>query len=286
MTIGEAMARWAEALAAAGCPEAEREALLIAAHVLGDEPGRAAARRREEMGAEAFARGEAIVARRRQREPLQYILGEAWFYGLRFACDERALIPRPETEALVDAVLEAVGPNAAPLIVDVGTGCGCIAIAIAVRRPGATLVATDISRDALELAAENAQAHGVKDRVRLVHGDLLRPVIDSDLVGLVEIVVANLPYVAEDEWESLAPEVRREPREALVAGPTGAELYERLAEQLAPLPRLRWFAVELSATRGDLIRQAFDGRGFELETRRDLAGHERVLIGRRALGNQ
>ncbi len=286
MTIGEAMDAWAAELQAAGCPEPQREALLIAAHLLEDEPGRVAARRREPLPAGVEERAREIIEQRRQRRPLQYILGEAYFYGLRLKCDQRAAIPRPETELLVDAALEELRRRAdkRTVVADIGTGTGCVAIAIAANWPSAQVVGVEVDFDAWAVAYENMTAYGLWRGLHLIRGEGAKVLAELGMAELVEMLVANLPYVAEDEWETLAPEVKCEPRGALVAGPTGAEAYEQLAEELHLLPNLQWFAVELSATRPELIKKAFVGRGFELETRRDYAGHERVLIGRRVEG--
>ncbi len=161
--------------------------------------------------------------RRRTGEPIQYITGETEFYGLPFRVTPDVLIPRPETEHLVEKVLELAANFAAPRIVDVGTGSGCIAIALAYKLPQASITAIDLSKSALAIARENAKRNGVA--MRFLEGDLLVPVTEERF----EFIVSNPPYVAEADRESLSVEVREyEPALALFAGDDGLEVYRRL----------------------------------------------------------
>jgi release factor glutamine methyltransferase len=207
------------------------------------------------------------VRRRLKHEPVQYILGEVAFRELRLAVDRRVLIPRPETELLVDVALD-IQPEKA---LEVGTGSGAIALAIANELPGASVTATDSSESALVVARANAARLGLGERVRFEPGTLA--------AGESELLVANLPYVTEAEWDGLGPEIREfEPREALVAGPTGLEAIEGLLEAVARRGLPAAIALEVGAGQaaavGELIRAAgFAGVG----TRRDLAGIERVV---------
>ncbi|MBC7287919.1 MAG: peptide chain release factor N(5)-glutamine methyltransferase, partial [Armatimonadetes bacterium] len=212
------------------------------------------------------------------RIPLQYVLGECEFYGLRLLCDPRALIPRPETELLVDVALKYTPLDRPSVLADLGTGSGCLAIAVAVNRPLATILAVDISQDALDLAQANARLHGAETRIRFFRGDLVAPLVAAGLADSVEGVLANLPYVAEDEYACLQPEVHYEPRQALVSGPSGVEAYAKLAAQLHVLPRLRWAALELPATRAQCILGLFRMDGWEKELIKDYSGFDRVLL--------
>jgi release factor glutamine methyltransferase len=214
-----------------------------------------------------------MVRRRIAREPIAYILGRKGFRRLELAVDERALIPRPETELLVEVAIEL----APATVVDVGTGSGAVALALAAELPGAEVLATDTSAGALRLAGENAERLGLAGRVRVEHGSV-------PAVGGCELMLANLPYVTEAEWAGLEPEITRyEPREALVAGPTGLEAIDALLGELA-VGRFAAGALALevgagqAATVAELTRRA----GFErVETRGDLAGIDRVVVGRR-----
>lgn len=226
---GEWLARGRQQLMAAGVEEANVKLRWVAAHVLGCkllDVFRFAA----QMPSEAQARArEAALARLVTGEPVQYVIGETDFMGLRFRCDARALIPRPETELLAGEAEEFLaGVPHAPVVVDVGTGTGCVACALAKRVPRARVLATDISADALDLARENARELGVSVEFR--QADLL----EGFAPGSVDLVVANLPYVGEEEWAGLARNVRDfEPRLALVSGCDGLTAISRLVSMAA-----------------------------------------------------
>ncbi len=174
---------------------------------------------------------DSLVGRRASGEPSAYITGHREFYGLDFKVDPRALIPRPDTELLVELALEFVSRQSTggkiQSIVDVGTGCGAIAIALALHLPEAVITATDISHNALQLAHENVARHGVQDRINLLQGDLLAPVPRP-----IDILVSNPPYIPSTEIPNLAREITsHEPRLALDGGPDGMAVIERLIEQ-------------------------------------------------------
>jgi release factor glutamine methyltransferase len=223
--------------------------------------------------------------------------------GRVFACDKRALIPRPETEELVAAVaaLAKAWPAPSPprlRIVDVGTGTGCIAITLALELPEAELIATDISADALALACGNAAAHGLEYSVRTATGDGMKPELqrrlgfmESDLLAGIEpagvdIVVSNPPYIADGDASSLAPEIREhEPRAALFAGPDGLAVIRRLVGQAAAVLRPGgWLLLEIGETQAVAVQSSLAGAGFrDVCARKDLAGHDRMVQGRRPL---
>ena len=180
-----------------------------------------------------------LFARRAAREPLQYLLGSQEFCGLDFLVDRSVLIPRPETELLVEQVIQHNLRTRPLIIADIGTGSGCIAVALARALPTAVFYATDRSLAALRIAEHNATRHGVKDRVRFLVGDLLEPLRAHRLEGKVAAVVSNPPYIADRELLELQPEVRMfEPRVALAGGGDGLEFHRRLlsdaGEFLAP----------------------------------------------------
>jgi release factor glutamine methyltransferase len=205
-------------------------------------------------------------ARRRvQREPVAYILGRRGFRRIELAVDPRVLIPRPETEHVVEAALDL--PRGAR-VVDVGTGSGAIALALADERPDLRVVGTDSSAAALAVARANAERLGLD--VELVQGDLLEPVS-----GEIDAVVSNPPYVREGE--RLPPEITRyEPAQALYAGPDGLDVYRRLAPACAGIP---FVAFEIAGWQAEAVGALLEG--FSLEVRRDLAGIDRVVVGRR-----
>jgi len=207
--VEEACAR----LRAASIADDRLEAQLLLAHVLRRDREHLIAASREALGADEQARFDALLARRLRHEPLAYITGHREFYGLDILCSPAALIPRPESELLVDLALDRVRARRAPTAVtDVGTGTGAIACAIAANAADAQVTAIDRSPDALELAGRNVDRLGLAGRVTLRASDLLED------AGTSDVIVANLPYIAEAMWATLEREVRDfEPREALVA---------------------------------------------------------------------
>ena len=218
------------------------------------------------------------VARRAAREPLAYILGQREFFGLDFAVDPRVLIPRPETELLVEHALRRARELATPpQIADVGAGSGAIAVTLAVHLPEATVFALDGSADALAVTAENARRHRVGDRLCCLHGDLLDP-----LRGPVNLITANLPYVTTAEWEELPPEIMRcEPRTALDGGPDGLTLISRLLSMAGPYVRPAGaILLEIGASQGAaataLARDNFPQADVLLF--QDYAGLDRLLV--------
>jgi release factor glutamine methyltransferase len=211
-----------------------------------------------------------MVRRRLVREPVAYILGRKGFRRLELAVDRRVLVPRPETELLVELALELTPAT----VLDVGTGSGAIALAVADELPASAVTATDTSLDALAVAAANRERLGARDRVQLAHGSLAE--------GGFDLVLANLPYVSDDDWQALAPEIREfEPRQALVSGATGLEAIETLlgAISLAPEPPAA-LGLEVGAGQAPTVAELVRRAGFErVERRRDLAGIERVVAG-------
>lgn len=173
-----------------------------------------------------------MVSRKLSREPIQYILGETEWFGITIKCDRRALIPRPETEIVVERALDLLQSIDRPNVADIGTGTGCIAIALAIARPDATLVGTDVSPDALELAQENIRRHSLENRIGLVQGDLFTPLPQE---GLFDLIISNPPYVRSSELPSLMPEVRDyEPYGALLAGEDGLAAIRHLIREAPP----------------------------------------------------
>jgi len=174
----------------------------------------------------------ALINRRVTREPLQYILGTQEFCGLELEVDSRVLIPRPESELLVQQAVQSLDIDSAVTIADVGTGSGCLAVSLAKALPQATIYALDLSEPALQVARRNIRRHTLEDRIVCVQGDLLTPLGHLRLMGKVDIIVSNPPYVAEAEWSQLQTEVRIfEPRSALYGGQNGTHVQRRLLEE-------------------------------------------------------
>lgn len=285
-TIGElvAWARWS--LETAGTANVAQETLWLLASALEMEHHALVSRTEQPVSVEQLARARSLVSRRMAREPLQYILGTQEFCGLDFIVNAAVLIPRPETELLVHAVLKESGLTAGATLIDVGTGSGCIAVTLATILDGVRIVAVDYSADALRVAKSNAIRHGVGEKIEWIEGDLLAPLQDRNLIGIVDVIVSNPPYIAERDWGQLQPEVRNfEPRVALLAGQKGTEFHERLfrdsKEFLAPDGLL---VLEIGQGQLPLVRQTADRVGgyTGIQTVKDDAGIERVMIARRA----
>jgi release factor glutamine methyltransferase len=273
----QALAQAVRALGNAGVDSPHLDAELLLAHTLEGNRAAVLAWPDRRLTPKQLTRFRALVGRRAAREPLAYILGQREFFGLHFAVDPRVLIPRPETELLVEEALRLAGPILSPLVADVGAGSGAIAVSLAVHLPQATVYALDDSSGALAVTAENARRHGVADRVHCLQGDLLAP-----LPGPVDIITANLPYVAAPEWEELAPEIRHyEPRAALDGGPDGLVLIRGLLSS-AP-PHLRpggAILLEIGAGQGQavtsLAQEVFASARVRL--RQDYAGLDRLVV--------
>jgi release factor glutamine methyltransferase len=271
VNAGEALERSRRELKAAGVETPDVDAEWLVAHVLG------VPRSSLRLGDRELDRGrEARLAEHVRDQPLAYVLGEWGFRRLTLRTDARALVPRPETEVVVDRCLALIAGLDAPRVLDVGTGSGAIALAIADEHPGARVVALDASADALALARENTERAGLGDRVDLVRGDLAEPLPG----GPYDLLVSNPPYVAPEELDTLAPEVRDwEPRAAIVD--TGqSELVERVAlDVLGPGGAL---VLETHRDGARQVAKRLRILGYEAVTiSRDLAGEERVVEGRR-----
>ena len=269
-TVRDALQASTDALAAAGVDTPRLDAEVLLAAATGSSRAELAAAPEADLPPGAGRVFADAVRRRLRREPVAYITGSRGFRRLDIAVDGRALIPRPETELLVEVALE-VRPQT---VLDIGTGSGAVALAIADEIPGAAVTATDTSPVAVDLARENARRLGLADRVRIEPGSV--PEGDFDLV------VANLPYVREDEWAGLAPEIRDwEPREALVSGADGLDAIRAVVPQLAA----GVVALEVGEGQAAAVAALVEAAGYGgVEVRRDLAGIERVVVGRRLAG--
>ena len=234
MQLQAALGEGSQVLRSAGVDEARLDAELLLGHVLGLERATLLARTDRELTPKELTRYRELIGRRATREPLPYIIGRREFFGLDFAVDERVLIPRPETELLVEQALYLARRAVCPMtIADVGAGSGAIAVALAVHLPEVAVYALDASPGALAVTAENARRHGVAGRVHCLQSDLL-----SALPVPVDLIAANLPYIAAPEWPSLPPEIREwEPRQALDGGPEGLDAIRRLLMQAGPCLR-------------------------------------------------
>jgi release factor glutamine methyltransferase len=268
-------------LAAAGCPAADLEARVLCGHAAGLDSAALLARGREPMDRLAARRYDLLLGERARRTPLAYLTGEREFWSLRLLVDHRVLVPRPETETLVEDALERLRPGAR--VADVGTGSGAVVIALAHELGSGAFWGTDRSAVALEVARANAAAQGLARRIAFLGGDLLAPLAGCD--GPLDAIVSNPPYIPTADLEGLQPEVRdHEPRAALDGGPDGLAVIARLIDGSPPLLRRGgWLLLEIGAGQAGAVRALLQRSGeFEgLSTRRDLAGIERVVAARR-----
>lgn len=290
MTVADAWRSGREHLAALGIDEAAITAEVLLRHALNLSRTELYLAWDRPVADEVWSRYQADLAERVRGRPVAYIVGHREFMGLDFAVDERVLIPRPETEVLVETVLEAIAGISSPVIADVGTGSGAIAVSVAVLRPDATVLATDISAEALEVARANAARHRVNDRVRFLEGDLLTPVAAAaDAAGFrLDAVACNPPYVALEGAASLPVEIRDfEPPVAVVAE-GGADAYHARLVAAAPgvLRPGGWLVMEVSAGQAPRVVELLDrAAGYEVvQTRQDGLGWERVVAARRQAG--
>jgi release factor glutamine methyltransferase len=270
----EAVRDVARELDAAGVPSPRVDAEYIVGYVLGLSRSELYSSAADLTEPEA-SRLRVLVARRSEREPLAYVLGEWGFRRLTLSVDRRALVPRPETEIVVERCLALLREIEQPSVLDVGVGSGAIALALVDEHPGARVIAVDRSQEALALARVNIDQAGADGHVELVHGDLL-----GEVRGPFDLVVSNPPYVLPDEFDLLQPEVRLyEPRDALVGDGVGEEIARRARDVLGPGG---WIVLESADARAAALAAALSALGYEdVTTTRDLAGRPRVVEARR-----
>ncbi len=285
-TVGSLLGDIRVRLATAGIESSEQEAVWLIESVLGLSGVAQVVDRDRLLSAGEVAKVQTFVARRAAREPLQYILGTQEFCGVEFTVTPAVLIPRPETELLVEQIVRRIPAEKQATVVDVCTGSGCIAVSIARLRSRARVIAIDISNASLEVAQQNAARYGVSDRITWLAGDMLGPMAEQELTGHVDLIVSNPPYIAEADWAGLQPEVRCfEPRRALVAGPLGTEFHDRLLKDARRyLSAGGALIMEIGAGQGQAVRQLVETIGGYGLVRciRDTANIERVVIVERA----
>jgi release factor glutamine methyltransferase len=277
VTVGEAVREAAERLETAGVRSPRMDAERLLRHVLGWDAARLIASAHDALPDLAAAEFAALVGQRALRRPLQHLTGLQAFWKHEFAVSADVLIPRPETELLVEAGVELLKGVSEPAIVDVGTGSGCLAISLALERTDAEVTALDTSVAALFVAKANAERLGA--RVRFERSDLLAAV--RDLAGRVDYVVSNPPYVDPEDLPGLEPEVRdHEPRAALVCPEGPDALYSRLAREAAAVLKPGGaLAVEMGAGMEKCVRKAFEGAGLRVtRVLPDLQGIARTVV--------
>jgi release factor glutamine methyltransferase len=281
VTLAEVLSAATRRLEAAGIEDARLEAELLLRHLLSLDTAALYARLRDELPAPRAARYDALVEHRLKHAPSAYTTGVREFYGLDIEVTPDVMIPRPETELLVDVAIELAKPRSrirrGAVIADVGTGSGAVAVALALNVPRSTVYAIDCTAEIIAVAAANAARHGVSDRVMCLRGDLLSP-----LPEYVDVIVANLPYVKTSDWAVLPPEIRdHEPRLALDGGDDGLDVYRRfLVEAPAYLRPNGALCFEIgydqAEAAAELARGAFPDNTVSL--REDFGHYERVVV--------
>ncbi|MFZ1413131.1 MAG: peptide chain release factor N(5)-glutamine methyltransferase [Defluviicoccus sp.] len=275
-TVGQALAAARLRLRDAGIPDAGLDARLLVGHALDLTTSDLVGHPERALTSASRQRIEALLDRRLQREPIAYITGRREFWSLPLSVTPAALIPRPDSETLIEAVLDDVGDRSAPLrVLDLGTGSGCLALALLSELSHATAVAVDLSADALQLARANAAAQGLGNRVHLAASDWA-----SALNGPFDIAVANPPYVAAAEWPGLAPEIRLfEPQRALVGGDDGIAAYHRIVPDLPRILAPSGCAyLECGHDQSARIAELLRAHGFAaIAVRADLGGRVRCI---------
>lgn len=265
---------------AAGVDSPRLSAQVLLAHALGCDRVGLYLQFDKPLGPDELGRYRELVRRRLAGEPVAYLVGTQEFWSISLAVDPRVLIPRRDSETVIEAVLAEVPDRAAPMtLADIGTGSGALALALARELPAARVVAIDFSADALAVAGENAARLGLADRIELRQGDLLAP-LDGERM---DVLVANLPYVPSGDLAGLADEVKKEPRGALDGGADGLDLVRRLVDGVAAsLVPGGLVALEHGFDQDAAVRALLDGAGgFEpARTRPDLAGRPRVTLAR------
>lgn len=285
MTIVEALQKAAESLSAHNVPDARLDAELLLRHVLGKDRAWLLVHMQDRLDDQVQRSFERIIDRRKLREPLQYITGSQEFWGVPLMVTPDVLIPRPETEFVVEAALKAVSGITTPVIVDLCTGSGCIAISLAKELPRARIFATDRSDRAVHVAQENARQNDVANRIRFLEGDLFEPLEEMDIRGRIDVIVTNPPYVRSGDLTTLQPEVRDfEPEMALVAGPAGTEVAERIIHQAPEYLKLGApLIMEMGIGQTAALRKILESthKFGSIGIVKDLAGIERVIIARK-----
>jgi release factor glutamine methyltransferase len=286
LTLNQAIRVAAEILAQAGVATARLDAEALLSHIIMKDRVWLITHRDDALE-DDHQRGFAdVVQRRTRREPLQHIIGNQEFWGLEFKVSPDVLIPRPETEFIIEAALAIVRDRNTPVrIIDLCTGSGCIAVSLAKELTAARVIATDASEKALALARENTRGHGVSERIRFLPGDLFEPLEELDIRGQIDIIVSNPPYVRAGDLPMLQPEVRDyEPEMALIAGPEGTELAMKIIQRApAYLKKNGALIMEMGMGQAEALTRMVEATGAYAKPAvlKDLAGIERVLVARK-----
>ena len=286
MTLTETLNSASITLSTAGIANARLDAEVLLSHIIHKDRIWLITHRDDVLDDKNQRDFDEAIERRSKREPLQYIIGNQEFWGLEFKVTPDVLIPRPETELIIEAALEIVQDrNQRVRIIDLCTGSGCIAISLAKELAGAHVIATDASENALAVARENTRDHGVADRIRYLEGDLFEPLKELDIRGQIDIIVSNPPYVRESDLPALQSEVKDyEPLMALIAGPEGTEMAQRIIKHATEyLKKNGALIMEMGLGQSEALTRMTEATGAygKPEVLKDLAGIERVIVAKK-----
>jgi release factor glutamine methyltransferase len=286
VTLADAINNAAVTLSTAGITNARLDAEVLLAHIIRKDRVWLITHRDDALDEKGRLDFDEALRRRTKREPLQYLIGNQEFWGLEFKVTPDVLIPRPETELVIEAALAIVQDrNQQVRIIDLCTGSGCIAVSLAKELTSAHVIATDASESALAVARENARYHGVANRIRYLEGDLFDPLKELDIRGRVDIMVSNPPYVRAGDLPALQPEVKDyEPLMALIAGPEGTEMAKRII-RTAPeyLKKNGALIMEMGLGQAEALTRMAEATGAYNKPGilKDLAGIERVIVAKK-----
>lgn len=286
MTIAEAIYQAAQKLSGSGISDARLDAEVLLSHVIKKDRVWLITHSKDELDCGPVEFFESHIDRRARREPLQYIIGRQEFWRLEFTVSPDVLIPRPETELVVEAAIKTIrAKGGQTTIVDLCTGSGCIAVSLAKELVDTRIFAVDTSSQALAVARGNAQRHGVSDRIRFLEGDLYAPLEELDVRGRVDVITANPPYIRSGDLPMLQPEVRDyEPELALIAGTEGTEVQQEIIGRASDfLGKRGTLILEMGMGQAQTLQRMVDEAGTydKPEILKDLAGIDRVLVVRK-----
>ncbi len=278
MKIKEAIESGVRRLKEAGIKTPITDTHLILSKVLNVPRWKLVSEKEEKISPEKLREFFSLIEKRAERYPLGYILGEKEFFNVKIKIEEGVLIPRPETEILVEECLKKIPENKKATGFEIGVGSGAISVALLKNRPLLTMYGVDISEKAVQIALLNAKINKASDRLILIKSNLFEKVPKKRF----DFIVSNPPYVSEEEYEILEEEVKKEPKEALVAGKEGTKIYEIIVrEGKRFLKKEGFFAFEIGYNQGEKVKSILESEGFKVKIIKDLQGFDRVIIGER-----
>jgi len=277
LKIGEALKKAAEKLKKAGVATPVTDSQLILSHLLKVPRWKLITEREKALPENIQLQFFLLIEKRAEGFPVAYLTGKKHFYGLEFDIEEGVLVPRPETEILVEEVLKRIPKEKKCSGLEIGTGSGIISVSLLKNRKKLFMYGVDISDKAIQITARNALKHGVIDRLKIIKSNLFEKIPENIKF---DFIVSNPPYISEEEYRTLSKEVKKEPVEALIAGKEGIEFYEKIvSEGKEFLKDKGFFAFEIGYKQGEKVKSILEKEGFKVKIIKDLQGLDRVIIG-------